>query len=834
MLPFVLLRGACRCQRPTLLALSALVLPSMLAAQTVTGVVIEERTREPLSGAFVVLEDSTGERTGGVLTDARGRFSVQAAAPGRYRLVAELIGFASTATGLLELTAGRAIEQVIEVPVQAVDLSGIRVTTEARCQPRPGSGPETFQLWEEARKALQVTSWAEQQGALRMQIREYTRQLSPGGHAVRDASDRARTGYYDRSPYRSRPAEELERLGYVRQAGENQYDYFGPDADVLLSETFMDSHCFRVVEGPDGEPELVGLAFEPIRGQDRPDVEGVLWVDRGTAELRRLDFTYTRLPFASGRVPEAGGRVEFQRLTTGTWIVSRWRIRMPVMAMKQQPAWRSGQPELEVMALNETGAEVQSVSASDGTVLAEAAGATLYGTVHDSVAGEPLSDALVELEGADRTTRTAVDGTYRFTDLPSGTYTVRFRHPFLDLLGIEPEPVRVALDAGQAARVPLAVPSGPAIAEAFCGDRSEAGLSPALLVGVVSDESGTWPLRDAIVRIDPASGAGAARTLTTDSAGVFRTCIEPAAGAPLRVAGFRPGQAAGALVADPAPETGETTVSVVVDAPGVYRTDLSVAVPAATITATWRNVLTGRVVEDRSREPVVGAAVTLADSAGGTVTTAVSDEEGRFQFPHPGVGTRYGLKAERLGYAPVEGAIAFTRRDQLDVELVMAPRAIELDPIVVVERRHDYLADVGYYMRKDRGLGRFVERDAIERYRPTRLTDILRRQPGVTIQGEGMGQDVQFMGMTRAAGFVGNSLLGASGTGGLRCRPSVYLDGALVRPGGDTSAGYVQLNEVVDPELVQAIEVYRRVSEVPPRYGGMEAACGVIAVWTTR
>jgi hypothetical protein len=198
------------------------------------------------------------------------------------------------------------------------------------------------------------------------------------------------------------------------------------------------------------------------------------------------------------------------------------------------------------------------------------------------------------------------------------------------------------------------------------------------------------------------------------------------------------------------------------------------------------------------------------------------------------VGTRYGLKAERLGYAPVEGAIAFTRRDQLDVELVMAPRAIELDPIVVVERRHDYLADVGYYMRKDRGLGRFVERDAIERYRPTRLTDILRREPGVTIQGEGMGQDVQFMGMTRAAGFVGNSLLGASGTGGLRCRPSVYLDGALVRPGGDTSAGYVQLNEVVDPELVQAIEVYRRVSEVPPRYGGMEAACGVIAVWTTR
>jgi hypothetical protein len=46
----------------------------------------------------------------------------------------------------------------------------------------------------------------------------------------------------------------------------------------------------------------------------------------------------------------------------------------------------------------------------------------------------------------------------------------------------------------------------------------------------------------------------------------------------------------------------------------------------------------------------------------------------------------------------------------------------------------------------------------------------------------------------------------------------------------------IALDDVVLPEDVQAVEVYRRGTEVPARFGGMstETQCGAIVVWTRR
>ena len=92
------------------------------------------------------------------------------------------------------------------------------------------------------------------------------------------------------------------------------------------------------------------------------------------------------------------------------------------------------------------------------------------------------------------------------------------------------------------------------------------------------------------------------------------------------------------------------------------------------------------------------------------------------------------------------------------------------------------------------------------------------------------------VGNKRAAGWASDPLnpLGGEGTGGLQCAPSVYVDGALVRPGGNPGRSYGSFNELVAPELIEAVEVYRRVSEVPAIYSGELAACGVVAIWTRR
>lgn len=807
----------------------ALILPVESTAQVVQGSVVEEGTGKPLVGAFVVLVDEGGVRHEGVLSNTEGRFVLRTARPGVYRLVAELIGYASAESGWLELIEGRTVTYAFEVPIQAVSLAGISVRSESPCTIRPGSGPATAELWNEARKALEVTRWGEEQEALNMRILQYSRELSPNAHSVREASQRSRTGYYDQSPYVSRPAAELDRGGYIQPAGENEYDYFAPDAQVLLSETFLESHCFRTV-GPDSDDDegLVGLAFEPVRGRDRPDIQGVLWLEEGTAELQRLDFRYTRLPFRGVTSDEAGGRVEFQRLANGMWIVSRWRLRMPLVALQQQPGWRSSQPKLEVVALNEIGAEVQRVVDLNGNVLAQAEGATLYGTVWDSVAAEPLADAVVQLEGTDRRTTSAVDGTFRFADLESGAYTVAFSHPALDVLGLEPEPRHVAVESGRVTRLALAVPDGRRIADAVCG---VSGAGQALVYGQVLDPTLTWPVRNAVVRVDPSSGDP--RAVTADENGFFRFCVEPGP-TPTRLTPFRPGDALEALTATASGRVATAGHGMTVSEPTTYRTQLTVEAPEARVTTTWSNVIHGRVLEEAARDPIPGVTVTLADDTGAPVATVISNEDGAFILPHPGQGFRFALRAEHIGYADATGAVEFGLHDELDVELLMATRAIELEPIIVVERRRDFLADMGYYFRKDRGLGHFIERLDIQQYRPHVLTDIIRRTPGLTIQGLGLSADVLMTGSFRAGGWKERPIMGGSGTGGLDCNPAVFVDGALVRPGGQGNRQYTPFNEIVSPEQVEAVEVYRRGSEVPARFSGEWATCGVIAIWTTR
>ncbi|CAN5331760.1 hypothetical protein BH20GEM2_BH20GEM2_18930 [soil metagenome] len=139
-------------------------------------------------------------------------------------------------------------------------------------------------------------------------------------------------------PFASLPAAELAAGGYVQAGPEGTY-YYAPDADVLLSDTFLDGHCFRVERGEGTERGLIGLAFEPVepRGQPargRTEIEGVLWLDRASAELRSLEYRYRDVPHD---VPtdRLGGRVEFDRLPDGSWIVRRWWVRMPIVETRR-------------------------------------------------------------------------------------------------------------------------------------------------------------------------------------------------------------------------------------------------------------------------------------------------------------------------------------------------------------------------------------------------------------------------------------------------------------------------------------------------------------------
>jgi protocatechuate 3,4-dioxygenase beta subunit len=794
----------------------------------VVGRVVDQETLEPLSAAFVAFERPDGQRLNGVLTRPDGRFVLRAPSPGRYRLVAQMIGYAAAPSGYVDLEVGETVQRDIEVPVRAIDLDGIRVTSATRCRARPGSGPGTARLWEEARKALEVASWVERSDVVRFQGVHHQRVLDPGTLRVVQSTEAGWRRWSGRSPYTSLPAEQLAEHGYVLASSDRdgaELVYYAPDANVLLSDSFLDSHCFWVAPAPRGEPELIGLAFEPVRRGGVADIRGVLWLDRGTAELRRLDFTYTDLPQLPATVSGvATGRVEFDRLATGVWIVRRWRLRMPAVELRESPTDRSRRPEAVLVGVHETGAEVRTVTGADGRPLSETSGAVLFGTVVDSRTGQALAGAVVDVLHTGRTATTGEDGAFRIGELSAGVYEVAVSHHDLDIMGLGPEVREVEVEPGTAARLPIDIaPTAQLAAEACAGDGWTArtpGAQPVLLYGVVAGEDGL-PVPNAHVQIAADSGAGAiAGRAVADGEGIYRVCVD-ASDVSARLSAAATGQPLAA-----AGDGLDRTVSLA-DA-GFLRADLVAPLPpvaedrAARRGAAWENALIGTIIAEGTRAPVVGATVTLVDSTGAAVRAAVTDQAGRFRFEHPDRGAAYAVRAEHVAFAVAEGPVRFERSDQVRIEVLMSSRAIELEPIVVTERRRGVLADAGFYERQARGMGVFVEVDDARRQRVSNVADMLTGERMIRVVRTGaFGYDVRIVGTERV-----------SESGFRDCQPAIYMDGMLMRSAGEPRTGEQVLSDIVSSDMVAAVEVFRRSTEIPPRFSGAGAACGVVLVWT--
>src|SRR3954469_21950902 len=80
------------------------VLPALLSAQTVRGVVVDQLDR-PLAGVVLQLSDSTSRVFMRAITNERGEYRLTAPREGQYRVRSTRIGFHPTSTELLALTA---------------------------------------------------------------------------------------------------------------------------------------------------------------------------------------------------------------------------------------------------------------------------------------------------------------------------------------------------------------------------------------------------------------------------------------------------------------------------------------------------------------------------------------------------------------------------------------------------------------------------------------------------------------------------------------------------------------------------------------------------------
>jgi TonB-dependent starch-binding outer membrane protein SusC len=184
-------------------------------------------------------------------------------------------------------------------------------------------------------------------------------------------------------------------------------------------------------------------------------------------------------------------------------------------------------------------------------------------------------------------------------------------------------------------------------------------------------------------------------------------------------------------------------------------------VPAAGDAQTTGTV-TGRVLDEGSGEPVIGAQIFLAGTSRGMTT----NQEGRFIMVGVPAGT-YELRATVIGYAQESREITVTAGETTAVDITLRQSAIELGAVVVTASGQE---------QRTRELGNSVatiRTSDVSSGPVNSVTTLLQsRAPGVTVQ-QGSG----------SAGTAARFRIRGSNSVSLSNEPLVIVDGVRVNVG---------------------------------------------------
>jgi hypothetical protein len=800
-------------RRLTLGALLGLAGPVALGAQRVRGEVLQENGTSPALGVVVVASRADGSVAARALTGFNGVYEMKLAAGGLYSFSALRIGYRPTLvsdvtvpdTGTVSV---RIVLAGVAVPLAAVDVRGNDVCGTAR-DPQA----QIVQVWTAARTALAAAAlWSRE--PLDAEWITFRRELAVGTEFVR--SQEVRTS---RNPtvhaFKSWYAESLATQGYMINAPTGA-TYYAPDPDVLLSDSFAETHCFRLEPAPAGHRGLVGLGFGPQRGRgERVEIEGTLWIDRASSELRWLEYRYVGLPdeAASGA---PGGRVEFVHLTDGPWMIGRWHIRMPIIGATSPLAEKgyvrtivkSGGPVLNGLSIG--GGMVSRVSRR-GQRLYEATGSGIAMQLLRSDGEVSVANARVTLDGTDYSWRTDSTGFLRASPVLEGRYRARIATAEMLALGAEPMEHTVQIAERRTAVDSVTVPSARDVVRSACGgDAVKGGL--AALHGVVRDSAGrpaagraiTASWLGTVLKTDRAvlfAGRNTVGTMT-DNAGVWFLCEVPRE----RTLTVRASGEDGSAAAEVTVPNGRWLHSV---AMRLGRGDLGAVDSTAALLELLTKDAAGTALGATSLE------LTAGNGAQRKVTT---DAQGRAlvaAFP-PGL---VKLRAKRPGYE--SGDVLFTAlagRNTVPVILGQATLPM-LDTVRVAgNRRTSSRMDAFETRRARREASASYNAADIARRNPSELADLIRGVAGVRLADS---SGVTVAQLTR--GFKLDRDANAQ-----PCVMKVLLDGVLM----PMQAGV----NVARPEEVLGLEVFASASRTPTAIGVMatDAACGVIVVYTGR
>jgi hypothetical protein len=430
----------------------------------------------------------------------------------------------------------------------------------------------------------------------------------------------------------------------------------------------------------------------------------------------------------------------------------------------------------------------------------------LQGVVADSVHGMPLSNAVVLIEGTNRSAKTTEDGRFRIDSIPPGQHRIDVTHPLLDTLGIRMRTQEYPFEAGGSHEISLIVPGGAQLVGNLCTS-AQRMRGPAAMVGFVRDPDTGGPAIGAKVSLvyyvtDPI-GRKMLREpeAVVDSAGMYRMC-----GLPTDMSGkvqvFRGGVSSGEV---PVEMSGNLVLPRAFSVAqhqtvAIVKGDSGKVVRIAKGTAR----VTGKVV-DKKGLPLSGARVML--QGGGE--TVISRPNGEFVLDSLPSGTQ-ALEVRKLGYASTDVAVELASNKPARTTVIMGDFVPTLAAMRVEAAEDKGLSKVGYLQRKQMGMGHFMDGKDIN-HESISFADVLRTAPGLSVQPLGDGRTY----VVRDSRVAGGGCV------------NFWVDGS---PYTEMTPG--DISDYVQPSEIVALEIYHG-TETPAQYQTSgQTSCATVVAWT--
>jgi len=256
--------------------------------------------------------------------------------------------------------------------------------------------------------------------------------------------------------------------------------------------------------------------------------------------------------------------------------------------------------------------------------------------------------------------------------------------------------------------------------------------------------------------------------------------------------------------------------------------------------------LTGYVRDDESLRGLQGVEL----SVDGSDKKVRTDKEGRYALKDLTPGALR-LRVRSLGFAPIDTILTLESGKATESVFFLSKRAIALDTVKTRDIRVAGSGFESFEIRRSKGFGKFIDSVELRQMENRQLGELVRERQTlqVVVPGTCHGGYVLWCNW-RVAARQGR----ASGT---MCLAQIVLDGQIIArgaeiPNADAPFGASKavleayqrdkerawgkafdLNSIGVSSL-QGVEIYRSAADAQDIYGGDDAGCGVVVLWTRR